>query len=134
MKRSQILDESPKVQNFKNATNREQPGQNEATKLEAPYKIYPDMKPAEDNSTRPQPSKKKINKIIIIIIEINDDRKGVSSSTKNNVYSKQKSTVTTEIYPRSPTRKNKVNSQGQTDYNAKKEKQKIWNSVGKEIR
>ena len=57
MKRSQILDESPKVQNLKNATNRE-PGQNEATKLEALYKIYPDMKAAEDNSTRPQPSKK----------------------------------------------------------------------------
>ena len=77
------------------------------------------MKPAEDNSTWPQPSKKKINKIIIII-EINDDRKGVSSSTKNNVYSKPNSTVTTEIYPRSPTRKNKVNSLGQTDYNAKR--------------
>ena len=42
--------ESPKL---KNTTNREQPGQNEATKLEALYKIYPDMKPAEDNSTRP---------------------------------------------------------------------------------
>ena len=58
MKRSQILDESPKVQNLKNTTNREQPGQNEATKLEALYKIYPDMKAAEDNSTRPQPSRK----------------------------------------------------------------------------
>ena len=58
MKRSQILDESPQVQNLKNTTNREQPGQNEATKLAALYKIYPDMKAAEDNSTRPQPSKK----------------------------------------------------------------------------
>ena len=47
--------ESPKL---KDTTNREQPGQNEETKLEALYKIYPDMKPAEDNSTRPQPSKK----------------------------------------------------------------------------
>ena len=56
MKRSQILDERPKVQNLKNTTNREQPGQNEATKLAALYKIYPDMKAAEDNSTRPQPS------------------------------------------------------------------------------
>lgn len=56
MKRSQILDKSPKVQNLKNTTNREQPGQNEATKLEALYKIYPDVKPAEDKSTRPQPS------------------------------------------------------------------------------
>ena len=46
--------ESPKL---KDTTNREQHGQNEATKLEALYKIYPDMKPAEDNSTRPQPSK-----------------------------------------------------------------------------
>ena len=67
MKRSQLLDESPKVQNLKNTTNREQPGQNEATKLEALYNIYPDMKPAEDNCTRPQPSKKEI--IIIIIIK-----------------------------------------------------------------
>ena len=58
MERSQILDESPTVQNLKNTTNWEQPGQNEATKLEAPYKIYPDMKAAEDNSTRPQPSQK----------------------------------------------------------------------------
>ena len=70
MKRSQILDERPKVQNLKNSTNREQPGQNEATKLESLYKIYPDTKAAEDNSTRPQPSKKYINKIIIIIIII----------------------------------------------------------------
>ena len=58
MKRSQIQDESPKVQKLKNTTNGEQPGQKEATKLEALYKIYPDMKAAEDNSTRPQPSKK----------------------------------------------------------------------------
>ena len=58
MKRSQILDERLKVQNLKNSTNREQPGQNEATRLEALYKIYPDMKVPEDNSTRPQPSKK----------------------------------------------------------------------------
>ena len=57
-KRSQILDESPQVQNLKNTTNREQPGQNEATKLAALYRIYPDMKAAEDDSTRPQPSKK----------------------------------------------------------------------------
>ena len=58
MKRSQILDERPKVQNLKNSTKREQPGQNEATRLEALYKIYPDMKAPEDNSTGPQPSKK----------------------------------------------------------------------------
>ena len=58
MKRSQSLEESPTVQNLKNTANREQPGQNEATKFEALYKIYPEMKAAEDNSTRPQPSKK----------------------------------------------------------------------------
>ena len=32
-----------------------------------------------------------------------------------------------------PEKKNKVNSLGQTDYNAKR-KTEIWNSVGKEIR
>ena len=47
--------ESPKL---KNTRNREQPGQNETTKLEALYKIYPNMNPAEDNSSRPQPSLK----------------------------------------------------------------------------
>ena len=47
--------ESPK---FEKHYKWEQPGQNEATKLEALFKIYPDVKPAEDNSTRPQPSKK----------------------------------------------------------------------------
>ena len=38
----------------------------------------------------------------------------VSSSTKNNALSKQRSTKTTEIYPRTPTRKSKVNPLGQT--------------------
>ena len=39
---------------------------------------------------------------------------------KNNAYSKQKRTVTTEIYPRTPTRKSEVNPLGQTDYIAKR--------------
>ena len=68
--------ESPKL---KNTTNREQPGQNEATTLEALYKIYPNMNRAEDNSSRPQPSKKYIyindNNNNNINKEINYDRK-----------------------------------------------------------
>ena len=55
--------ESPKL---KNTSNREQPGKKketkrkkETTKLEARYKIYPNMNPAEDYSARPQPSYKK---------------------------------------------------------------------------
>ena len=51
--------ESPKL---KNTSNREQPGKKrkekkkETTKLEARYKICPNMNPAEDTSSRPQPS------------------------------------------------------------------------------
>ena len=37
--------------------------------------------------------------------------KRVSSSTKNNAHSKQKSTVTTEIYPRTPTKKESESTQ-----------------------
>ena len=43
-----------------------------------------------------------------------------SSSTKNNVHSKQKSTVATKIIPGLPPEKNKVNWLGETDYNAKR--------------
>ena len=48
--------ENPKL---KNTTNREQPGQNKATKLEALHKIYPNMNPTEDNFSRPQLSENK---------------------------------------------------------------------------
>ena len=54
--------ESPKL---KNTSNREQPGKNETTKLGALYKISPNTNAAEDNSSRPRPSKnKQINKEI----------------------------------------------------------------------
>ena len=70
MKRLQISDKSPKAQNCKTPEIGNKPEKlrkekkKETTKLEARYKVYPNMNPAEDNSSWPQPSyKKKINEI-----------------------------------------------------------------------
>ena len=65
MKRLQTSDESPKAQNWKtpeignNPEKLRKEKKKETTKLEARYKVYPNMNPAEDNSSWPQPSYKK---------------------------------------------------------------------------
>ena len=50
-------------------------------------------------------------------------KKRVSSSTKNNAYSKQKSTVTTEIYPRTPTKKESESTRSNRPKREKKNKE-----------
>ena len=68
MKRLQISDESPKAQSWKTPEIGNSPEKKkrrekkkETTQLEARYKVYPNMNPAEDNSSRPQLSYKKTN-------------------------------------------------------------------------
>ena len=67
MKGLQISDGSMKAQNWKTPQIRNNPEKKrkekkkETAKLEALYKVYPNMNPAEDNSSRPQPSYTKKN-------------------------------------------------------------------------